>query len=114
MKTIQYGSERVIADNGGQMILKYYITETPVGFGYSDLKSYGVGILRTDKNPGLPDMKECKQIEGVFFDIEEAIVFMSKIKKAAILPENLTKVLGKYIEEKVKVQKEKRRKECIG
>ncbi len=110
MKKIQFGTEMVLDNekNNGYKILRYYLLETPVGFGYSKLKSYGIGIMRIDRLPGKPDMSECKQIEGVFFDVEEAISFIAKIKKDAVLPTELTYVLEKSISEKVKLQQERR------
>lgn len=110
MKKIQFGAEMVLENekNNGYKILKYYLLETPVGFGYSKLKSYGIGISRIDRLPGKPDMSECKQIEGVFFDVEEAISVIAKMKKDAVLPTELSYVLEKMIAEKVKLQQEKR------
>lgn len=110
MKKIQFGTETILENekNNGCMILKYYLLETPVGFGYSKLKSYGIGITRIDRKPGQPDMRECKQIEGVYFDVEEAISVISKMKKDEVLPTQLSYVLERVIEENVKLQREKR------
>ncbi len=110
MKKIQFGTEMVLENerNNGYKILKYYLLETPVGFGHSKLKSYGIGISRIDRLPGKQDMSECKQIEGVFFDVEEAISYIAKIKKDAVVPTELSYVLEKLITEKLKSQQEKR------
>ena len=110
MKKIQFGTEIVLENerNNGYKILKYYILETPVGFGHCTLKSYGIGILRIDRLPGKQDMSECKQIEGVFFDVEEAISYIAKMKKDAVLPTDLSYVLEQLISEKLKRQQEKR------
>lgn len=104
MKKVQLGTELVIPskENNATTILKYYMTESPVGFGYSELKSYGVEILKTERVPGLKDMNECKQIQGIFFDIEEAVSFISKIRKDAVIPTKLSKTLENYILCKVK------------
>lgn len=111
MKKVQFGSELVIPlkNGGGYVILRYYLLESPVGFGYSELKSYGIEISRTDRIPGFQDMNECKQIEGIFFDAEEAIAFIAKIKKESIKPTELTKRLEDYIKEKIKFQRETER-----
>lgn len=110
MKKIQFGTETVIENekNNGCIILKYYLLETPVGFGYSKLKSYGIGITRIDRKPGQPDMRECKQIEGVYFDAEEAVSVIAKMKKEAVLPTQLSYVLERVIAENIKIQREKR------
>ena len=110
MKKIRFGTEMVLENenNNGYKILKYYLLETPVGFGYSKLKSYGIGISRIDRLPGKPDMSECKQIEGIFFDVEEAISVLAKLKKEAVVPTELSFVLERLIDEKVKSQQEKR------
>ena len=108
MKKIQFGAEIMVPvkNSGGYMILNYYLLESPVGFGYSELKSYGIEILRTDRYPGCQDMSECKQIEGIFFDVEEAISFIAKIKKENIKPTDLAIRLEEYIKEKVRIQRE--------
>ena len=110
MKKIQFGTELMIEneENNGYKVLKYYLLETPVGFGYCKLKSYGIGVVRIDRLPGKPDMSECKQIEGVFFDREEAISFIAEMKKNEIEPGELAYVLEKLIAEKVKRQQEER------
>lgn len=110
MKKIQFGTEMVIENerNSGYKILKYYLLETPVGFGCNKLKSYGIGISRIDRLPGKQDMSECKQIEGIFFDVEEAISYIAKMKKDAVVPTDLSNVLEKLISEKLKCQQEKR------
>ena len=110
MKKIQFGTEIVLENerNNGYKILKYYLLETPVGFGHCKLNSYGIGITRIDRLPGKQDMSECKQIEGVFFDVEEAISYIAKMKKDAVLPTDLSYVLEKLISEKLKSQQEKR------
>ncbi len=109
MKKVQFGTEVVLQNerNNGYIILRYYLLESPVGFGYSELKSYGMEITRTDRKPGLQDMNECKQIEGVFFDIEEAIAFIADIKKHRVMPEKLCGALEGYIKERVRKQREK-------
>ncbi len=109
MKKVQFGTEVVLQNekNNGYIILKYYLLESPVGFGYSELKSYGIEIMRTDRKPGLQDMNECKQIEGVFFDVEEAIAFIAEIKKHKVMPAKLCGALEGYIKEKVRKQREK-------
>ncbi|MDY3930001.1 MAG: DUF6514 family protein [Clostridia bacterium] len=109
MKKVQFGTEVVMENekNNGYIILKYYLIESPVGFGYSELKSYGIEVVRTDRKPGLQDMSECKQIEGVFFDIEEAISFIADIKKHRVMPTKLCKALDGYIKEKVRKHREK-------
>ena len=108
MKKVQFGSELVIPlkNGGGYVILRYYLLESPVGFGYSELKSYGIEISRIDRIPGFQDMAECKQIEGIFFDVEEAISFIAKIKKENIKPTDLAIRLEEYIKEKVRIQRE--------
>ncbi len=107
MKKIQFGTDVVIEnENNGYKILKYYLLETPVGFGYSKLKSYGIGILRIDRFPGKPDMSECKQIEGVFFDVEEAISYIGIIKKEEVVPTELSYALERIISEKLKQKQE--------
>ncbi len=109
MKKIQFGTDVIIENekNNGYKILKYYLLETPVGFGYSKLKSYGIGILRIDRLPGKPDMSECKQIEGVFFDVEEAISYIAIIKREGVVPTELSFVLERIISEKLKQKQEK-------
>jgi len=108
MKKIQFGTDLILPDknNGSSKILKYFLLETPVGFGYSKLKSYGVEINRIDKIPGMKDISECKQIQGIFFDAEEAIGFLAKIKKEAVLPTELSVTLERFIYEKIKKQRE--------
>ena len=108
MKKVQFGSELVIPlkNGGGYVILRYYLLESPVGFGYSELKSYGIEISRTDRIPGFQDMNECKQIEGICFDAEEAIAFIAKIKKENIKPTELSYRLEEYIKEKIRIQRE--------
>lgn len=108
MKKIQYGKELVLADESGinSKILKYSLTESPVGFGYSELKSYGVEIECTEKRAGMQSIKECKLIEGIFFDIEEAIAFLGLLKKNRIMPAELAITLEKYIRERIKKQRE--------
>lgn len=108
MKKIQFGTDVIIENekNNGYKILKYYLLETPVGFGYSKLKSYGIGILRIDRFPGKPDMSECKQIEGVFFDVEEAISYIAVIKREEVVPTELSLVLERLISENLKQKQE--------
>ena len=104
MKKIQFGTDLVLENekNNGYKILKYYLLETPVGFGYSKLKSYGIGIMRNDRFPGKPDMSECKQIEGVFFDVEEALSYIAVIKNEKVVPTDLSYVLERIISERLK------------
>lgn len=110
MKKIQFGTDVVIENekNNGYKILKYYLLETPVGFGYSRLKSYGIGILRIDRLPGKPDISECKQIEGVFFDVDEAISYIAIIKGEKVVPTELSFVLERIITERLKQTKDKK------
>lgn len=110
MKKIQFGTDLVLENekNNGYKILKYYLLETPVGFGYSKLKSYGIGISRIDRFPGKPDMSECKQIEGVFFDVEEALAYIAIIKKEKVVPTDLSYVLERIISERLKEKQEQK------
>ncbi len=115
MKKIQFGTDLNIPNNNnsGSKVLKYFLLESPVGFGYSKLKCYGIEIVRIDKKPGMRDISECKQIEGIFFDIEEAIGFLAKIKKETVLPTELSKTLEKFIYDKLKKQRELHRTDSI-
>ena len=108
MRKIQFGNEIVLKNerSNGKVVLRYYLLETPVGFGYGQLKSYGIGITRTDKIYGKPDISECKQIEGILFDIEEALYYIGKIKKEKVLPTQLSNTLESLIDERVKMQRE--------
>lgn len=108
MKKIQYGKDVTLTDTNGasSRILKYFLTESPIGFGYSDLKSYGIEIERTDKRAGMQDMRECKSIDGIFYDVEDAITFLGEIKRNKIVPTSLSQFLENYIKDKVKKQRE--------
>ena len=110
MKKIQFGTDLVLENekNNGYKILKYYLLETPVGFGYSKLKSYGIGVLRIDRFPGKPDMSECKQIEGVFFDVEEALSYIATIKREKVVPTDLSFVLERIISERLREKQDQR------
>lgn len=110
MKKIQFGQELVLTEEDKNILLRYYLLESPVGFGYSKLKSYGIEIKKTDRFPGRCDMSECKQIEGIFFDVEEAITFLAKIKKEKVLPTQLSVVLEKFIHDKIKAERNKCKK----
>lgn len=109
MKKIQFGSELIIPykNEKGSTVLKYCLLESHVGFGNNKLKSYGIEIVKTDRTHGMRDICECKQIEGIFFDIEEAIGFIAGIKKNAICPTQLSAALEDYIVDKLKAQREK-------
>ena len=108
MKKIQYGKEVTLTDRQRESsrILKYFVTESPVGFGYSELKCYGIEIEKTDRKTGMKDIRECKSIDGIFFDIEDAIAFLSVIKKNRVVPTELSVVLEKYIRDKIKKHRE--------
>ena len=108
IRRIQFGKEVVLTDRQREnsRILKYSVTESPVGFGYSDLKCYGVEVEKTDKKPGMRDIRECKSIDGIFFDIEEAISFLSLIKRNRVVPTELSHALEKYIKDKIKMSRE--------
>lgn len=109
MKKIQFGSELIIPykNEKGSTVLKYCLLESHVGFGNNKLKSYGIEIIKTDRTHGMRDICECKQIEGIFFDIEEAIGFIAQIKKNAVCPTQLSDTLEEYISNKLKIQREK-------
>lgn len=109
VKKIQYGKELTLTDKTGvnNRILRYYLTESPVGFGYSELKNYGIEVECTERKPGMQDMRECKSIDGIFFDVEEALSFLAVIKKKRVMPAHLTSTLEQYIKEKIKLQREK-------
>ena len=106
MKKIQLGKEVVLNDADLCVVLKYYVTECPVGFGYSKLKCYGAEVEKTEKRPGMNDIRECKSIDGIFFDAKEAISFMTLIKKNKIEPSELMPILEKYIKETIKMHRE--------
>lgn len=104
MKKEQYGKEISCSNSGGKgdCILRYYLTESTVGEGYGDIKCYGIEIDKIERKPGMRDMRECKLIDGVFFDLDAASNFLSKIKSLRIEPIELKDELEKYICESVK------------
>lgn len=108
MKKTQFGKQIILEgeSSGETVILNYRLLESPVGFGYSDLKTYGIEIEKTDRKPGMPDINECKQIEGIFFDMEEALSFIARVKNEHIMPLGLSKSLESYIRETVKQHRE--------
>ena len=100
MKKIQFGKEIVNENKNHDItILKYYLTETPVGYGCSSLVQYGIEIKKTERKPGMQDISECKTIEGIFFNVEEALSFLKILKKEQIPPSKLCQSLEKYIKE---------------
>lgn len=104
MKKEQYGKEISYSDavGNGDCILRYYLTESNVGEGYSDIKCYGVEIDKIERKPGMRDIKECKLIDGVFFDLDAALNFLSRIKSSRIEPVELKAELEKFVCESIK------------
>lgn len=104
MKKEQYGKEISYSDfsEKGSFILRYYLTESNVGEGYSDIKCYGIEIDKIERKPGMRDIRECKLIDGIFFDSREAAEFLSRIKSSRVEPTELKNELEKFVSEKVK------------
>ena len=104
MKKEQYGKEINYSDfpKKGSFILRYYLTESNVGEGYSDIKCYGIEIDKIERKPGRRDIRECKLIDGIFFDSGEATEFLSRIKSSRVEPAELKNALDKFVLEKVK------------
>ena len=104
MKKEQYGKEINYSDSMGKgcYILRYYLTESDVSEDYSNMKCYGIEIDKIERNPGMRDIRECKLIDGVFFNMNEATEFLSKIKATRTEPIDLKTELEKYIFESVK------------
>ena len=104
MKKEQYGKEISYSDfsEKGSFILRYYLTESNVGEGYSDIKCYGIEIDKIERKPGMRDIRECKLIDGIFFDSQEATEFLSRIKSSRVEPTELKNELEKFVSEKVK------------
>lgn len=81
--------------------VEYYLIVTGIGDKYCDLLSYGVKAVKTERKPGGGKVVEAKQINSIFYNIDDAERFLRLIRKNSVTPVALMDVVEDYIEDDV-------------
>lgn len=109
MNKEQFGKELILKDKKTFSIktLRYFITENPIGIGYSDMKNYGIEIECIENIAGSQEIRDLKSISSIFFDLEDAKSFIGFLKRKKAMPDELNSLLEEFIKISLKAQKNK-------
>ncbi|MCD8390442.1 MAG: DUF6514 family protein [Firmicutes bacterium] len=77
--------------------VEYYLIANSIGCGYCDLQSYGVKLIKTVKFSGGGKTVETKQINNIFYNINDAEMFLKTIIRNQVTPVALMDVVEDYI-----------------
>lgn len=77
--------------------VEYYLITNKIGGEYCDLMSYGVKLVKTARFLGGGKTVEAKQINNIFYNIDDAERFLSILKRGTVTPTTLSDVVEDYI-----------------
>lgn len=77
--------------------IEYYLISNRIGGEYCDLMSYGIKIIKTVNFFGGGKTVETKQINNIFYNIDDAERFLKLIKRNKVTPVSLPDVVEDYI-----------------
>lgn len=88
------------------ILLEYFMITEEISVDYTNLKSYGVKIRKTEVNEGGGNVIETKQINNVFYHKEDAEVFLDILMRNSVTPISLLEVTEDYIVESLERAKD--------
>jgi len=105
MKSTLYGTYQEKAGESlvYDMTLEYYLNEEYLCEQFSDLKRYGITIVKTSVYPDKKKTEERKTINDIFYKKEDACNFLDILIKTTVTPLSFQDVVEDYIIAKLNV-----------
>ena len=99
MKSTLYGTYKEKAGESlvYDMTLEYYLNEEYLCEQFSDLKRYGITIVKTSEYPDKKKTEECKTINDIFYKKDDACKFLDILIKNTVTPLSFRDVVEEYI-----------------
>ncbi len=99
MKSTLYGTYKEKAGESllYDMTLEYYLNEEYLCEQFSDLKRYGITIVKTSVYSDMKKTEESKTINDIFYKKEDACNFLDILIKNTVTPLSFQDVVEEYI-----------------